>query len=67
MDSDVNLVTLEILSFFDIFGKIFKHRMRKRFAFFRLETCTRRRVDVYTLDVYNLEPKRIVKFLAMLL
>ena len=40
--------------------------MRKRFAFFRPDTCAKRWGMIYSLDSYDLQLKRILKFLVVL-
>ena len=62
MASEVNLVTFEILSFFDVFWQIFNESVRKRKRIARHETYAKRRVDMCSLDQYGLGRKRMFKF-----
>ena len=62
MALEVNLVTFEILSFFNIFGRSFNNSMRKRKRILRSDAYAKRRVNIYSLDLRKLELKRIVNF-----
>ena len=61
----MNLATLGILSFFDVFlGNLQPLSAQARFSS-ESESWTKRSVTIYSLDLYKLEPKRIEKFHAM--